>query len=163
MQKFKSGIKSGISYKPWPTDREYLNDAKYENMIGWPLIFEPIPLAYSEIQIVNWLQASRLYLSNSHNLSAKGSSSISLQAIFPVLFKVIFDKIFEYHSTRWRESPRKLILSSMSFCSKTAEWKLIKFCMNCTSSIITGNIFFEISIGLVIELWKPFFLRFYNL
>ena len=41
-----------------------------------------------------------------------------------------YKKKFEHQSSRWRESSRTLILSLMYFFSKTAERKLIKFCMN---------------------------------
>jgi hypothetical protein len=59
----------GLKAYTW-TDPEYLNDAKCENIIWWPPKFKSISLAYSEIQVVDWLR--RLYLSNIQDLSDDG-------------------------------------------------------------------------------------------
>jgi hypothetical protein len=58
------------------TDRDNLNDAKFETMIWQPLKFQPISLAYFDIQDSGWKDTLYLYLLNSYDLS--GSDSIYL-------------------------------------------------------------------------------------
>ena len=42
------------------TDRDYLNNAECDNMIGLPPKFRPISLACNVIQVSHWLQISRV-------------------------------------------------------------------------------------------------------
>ena len=42
--------------------RDFLNDAKCKNIIGWLLKFRPISLAYSLIQVLDSLPVSRAVL-----------------------------------------------------------------------------------------------------
>ena len=46
------GWKKNMDYEPRLTHRDYLNDTKSENMIGWPLKLKPILSDHSRMQVL---------------------------------------------------------------------------------------------------------------
>ena len=75
------------------TDRDYLNNAKCENMIGWSLKEKPHALVDSEIRVINWLQVPHVFLkfSRGHDQSTRAESAIFGFHNYLKLFRKYFE------------------------------------------------------------------------